>query len=105
MIINDKNLYDICFDENIILVGVSCLYCPLTEHEQLKLHSNFFFKTLTFGFQGDYECLSEMRESILVLKPQFFWKRENDQVSDLILRIIDDYGGKVISNVCDIIEI
>lgn len=105
MLIDDNNLYDICFPEGMDLVGISCLHKPLEPTELYFNRWGFFYSFLVWGESGgDYEVDVDLMEGLLILKPLFFYKRDGDGVTEEHLDIVDQYGGIIIKEAYDIIE-
>ena len=102
MVITENNIYDIEFPEDATILAYSTEILPLTLEEQIFL-KEYNILTITEG-GGDYPLAMDLFDGIFILKPHFFYKREDCGGCSKIEDFVDDYGGKVIENLYDIIE-
>ncbi len=102
MIVTDNNIYDIEIPEGVITIAYSRELLPLTLEEQIFL-KEYNILTISEG-GGDYQLEMDLFNGVFILKPHFFYKREDCGGCFKTEDFVDDYGGKVIENLYDIIE-
>ena len=102
MLITENNIYEVEFPEDTTILAYSTEILPLTLEEQIFL-KEYNILTITEG-GGDYPLEMDLFNGVFILKPHFFYKREDCGGCFKIEDFVDDYGGKVIENLYDIIE-
>ena len=102
MVITENNIYEVEFPEDRTILAYSDKILPLTLEEQIFL-KEYNILTISEG-GGDYPLEMDLFNGVFILKPHFFYKREDCGGCLKTEDFVDDYGGKVVDNLYDIIE-